>query len=93
MYGYSLKRDTNTQTSLVSDDIKQLIAGYRLRYIFALSSVGVLVVSGFIIIQLLLSLQHKDGGAINMAGAQRMLSQKIAFYSSVHQKTYIKEGQ
>lgn len=48
------------------------------RYIFALSLVALLVVSSQIILQSMISDQTHDSRVINIAGRQRMLSQKIS---------------
>lgn len=50
----------------------------RIRYILALAVIAILVTSSAIGIQFLLSQQKGDAEIINIAGMQRMLSQKIA---------------
>lgn len=50
----------------------------RIRYISALLLVAVLVTSSVVLINNLLSVQEDDASVINIAGKQRMLSQKIA---------------
>ncbi|MBE1301478.1 MAG: response regulator [Alteromonadaceae bacterium] len=52
----------------------------RRRYVLALSTIAVLVTLSAFSIQLLLSSQKDDAQIINIAGMQRMLSQKIALY-------------
>jgi len=47
-------------------------------YICALSSVALLAIAGQIVIQLALQQQSGDAALINIAGRQRMLSQKIS---------------
>ncbi|MEH6472649.1 MAG: type IV pili methyl-accepting chemotaxis transducer N-terminal domain-containing protein, partial [Halopseudomonas sp.] len=55
----------------------------RLRYIIALTLIAVLTISSQIIIQLSFESQGYDSRVVNIAGRQRMLSQKIAKASSV----------
>ncbi len=47
-------------------------------YISALSIIALLAVSGQILIQMSLQRQSEDAGVINIAGRQRMLSQKLS---------------
>src|SRR3954471_5009889 len=47
------------------------------RYILALASVALLSVGGQVLVQLALARQHSDAHLINIAGRQRMLSQKL----------------
>jgi len=48
-----------------------------LRYIFALTSVALLSIGGQVLVQLSLARQHSDAHLVNIAGRQRMLSQKL----------------
>lgn len=50
----------------------------RKRYIFALSMIALLITVSQLSLQLLISAQESDSDLINLAGRQRMLSQKIA---------------
>ncbi len=47
------------------------------RYVFALSLVAALIVAGQVLVQLSLMQQERDARTINIAGRQRMLSQRI----------------
>jgi nitrate/nitrite-specific signal transduction histidine kinase len=47
------------------------------RYILALASVALLAIGGQILVQLALARQHSDAHLVNIAGRQRMLSQKL----------------
>ncbi|MEM1044099.1 MAG: response regulator [Bacteroidota bacterium] len=49
-----------------------------LRYVLALTAVAVLVLAGQVLVQLSLHDQAADGREVNLAGRQRMLSQRIA---------------
>ena len=60
---------------LSTDSIQKNI---RIRYIVALSAIAILVTCSAIGIQFLLNQQRGDAEIINIAGMQRMLSQKIA---------------
>lgn len=61
----------------VSESFKRTI---RRRYITALIAVGILVTSSVLGIQWVLNDAEKDAKIINIAGMQRMLSQKIALH-------------
>ncbi|RDE24566.1 diguanylate cyclase [Motiliproteus coralliicola] len=50
----------------------------RKRYIFALSMIALLITVSQLSLQLLIAAQESDSDLINLAGRQRMLSQKIA---------------
>ncbi|WP_421863338.1 diguanylate cyclase domain-containing protein [Motiliproteus sp.] len=50
----------------------------RKRYIFALSMIALLITVSQLSLQLLIAAQESDSDIINLAGRQRMLSQKIA---------------
>ena len=58
----------------------QIQKSIRFRYIMALSLIAILVTSTAVSVQLLLQRQKTDAQVINIAGKQRMLSQKIALY-------------
>lgn len=60
---------------LSTDNINKNI---RIRYIVALSAIAILVTTSAVGIQFLLNQQKGDAEIINIAGMQRMLSQKIA---------------
>lgn len=47
------------------------------RYILALACVALLAIGGQILVQLALARQHSDAHLVNIAGRQRMLSQKL----------------
>lgn len=53
------------------------IRSIRRKYIFALSAIGLLLIISQILIQHQISDQRNDGKVINIAGRQRMLSQKL----------------
>ncbi|HWZ89999.1 MAG TPA: type IV pili methyl-accepting chemotaxis transducer N-terminal domain-containing protein [Polyangiaceae bacterium] len=48
-----------------------------IRYILALTSVALLSIGGQVLVQLSLARQHSDAHLVNIAGRQRMLSQKL----------------
>ena len=48
-----------------------------MRYVLALASVALLSIGGQVLVQLALARQHSDAHLINIAGRQRMLSQKL----------------
>ncbi len=54
------------------------VRSLRIRYIAALSLIAVLTVAGQIVVQFALTRQADDAEIVNVAGRQRMLSQKIA---------------
>lgn len=54
------------------------IRSIQKKYIFALSVIGVLLIISQLLIQFQISQQQDDGKVINIAGRQRMLSQKLA---------------
>lgn len=60
------------------------VIGYRLRYLVALSIVALLISTSSYIVRTLLEIQYADASIINMAGRQRMLSQKIALYANAY---------
>jgi signal transduction histidine kinase len=51
------------------------------RYIFALTAVALLSIGGQVVVQLALSKQQVDSAFINIAGRQRMLSQRVTWLS------------
>ncbi|MFT7053089.1 MAG: nitrate/nitrite-specific signal transduction histidine kinase, partial [Psychromonas sp.] len=53
------------------------VSKLRQRYIIALSLIALLIIGSQIVIQLLLTAQVYDSHLVNIAGRQRMLSQKI----------------
>lgn len=62
--------ESDAETSIA----RQLTA----RYIFSLSAVALLAVAGQFSVQSLLRLQESDARVVNLAGRQRMLSQRLA---------------
>ena len=65
-------------------NIKALQKNIKNRNFLAVFLIGVLVSVSFFILILLFNQQEKDATIINIAGSQRMLSQKIALFSYVH---------
>ncbi len=63
-----------------------VVRGYRYRYLIALGLIAVLVSTSFMIVERVLGVQYEDSSTINIAGRQRMLSQKIAFYAGLYQQ-------
>lgn len=57
--------------------IKNIHQRFSKLYILALSAVALLSIAGQVIVQVELKKQSTDGGVINLAGRQRMLSQRI----------------
>ena len=57
----------------------------RRRYLLALAVVAVLVTISELIITRSINLQKNDANTINKAGQQRMLSQKMAYFSNAYQ--------
>ncbi len=47
------------------------------KYVAALATVAMLAITGQVLIQVMLARQHQDGAVINVAGRQRMLSQRL----------------
>ncbi len=74
---------------------KSIVMRLRIMYLAALSTVATLSIFSQIIIQRSLQQQSNDSGVINIAGRQRMLSQKIAKtalaidITTYHQETHI----
>ena len=64
--------------------LARLLRGFRLRYVTALALIALLVSSSYLSISHVLDIQAIDSKVINIAGRQRMLSQKIALYSLRH---------
>lgn len=58
----------------------EIIANIRSRYRFALLAIAILSTAAALILQSFLSIQKNDAHTINIAGKQRMLSQKIAWH-------------
>ncbi len=54
----------------------------RLRYVIALTLTATLVTLSFVVLHELISNQKRDAEVINIAGQQRMLSQRIALFGS-----------
>ncbi len=64
----------------------QVIANIRSRYRLALLVIAILSSATALLLQSLISIQKDDAQVINVAGKQRMLSQKIAWYANtMHQ--------
>ncbi len=63
-------------------DLKKVQRNIRLRYILALTVIALLITASAGFIQFLLHSQKGDAQVINIAGMQRMLSQKIALYAN-----------
>lgn len=55
----------------------------RIRYIIALSAIALLIIVSQVLVQKYLSTQTTDARAINLAGRQRMLSQKISKHALI----------
>ena len=60
----------------------QLVTDIRRRYRWGLLAIAILISVSAILIQSLLYIQKGDAKVINIAGKQRMLSQKIALYGN-----------
>lgn len=60
----------------------QVIANMRSRYRLALLAIAILSSATALLIQSFLAIQKDDGHVINIAGKQRMLSQKIAWHAN-----------
>ncbi|ATC95590.1 response regulator [Pseudoalteromonas tunicata] len=60
-----------------------IIYAIRMRYRWALIAIAILVSCSGVLIQYLLSIQKTDSKIINIAGKQRMLSQKIALEANI----------
>ncbi|WP_335992720.1 response regulator [Pseudoalteromonas sp. CH_XMU1449-3] len=60
----------------------QLVTDIRKRYRWGLLAIAILISVSAILIQSLLYIQKGDAKVINIAGKQRMLSQKIALYGN-----------
>ncbi|MCQ8879247.1 response regulator [Pseudoalteromonas shioyasakiensis] len=64
----------------------QVIANIRSRYRLALLAIAILSTATALLLQWLISIQKDDAQVINIAGKQRMLSQKMAWYANtLHQ--------
>ena len=61
----------------INHDSRLVWQQFTIRYITALSVVALLIISGHLLIQHILQQQMDDAQVINIAGRQRMLSQKI----------------
>ncbi|NMP30207.1 PAS domain-containing protein [Thalassotalea sp. M1531] len=61
---------------------ESLIAGYSKRYTLALLAIGVLVLSAYFALNHQYSYQQLNANIINVAGEQRMLSQKVSLLST-----------
>lgn len=59
-----------------------IIANIRSRYRWALLAIAILSTAGALLIQYMFFVQKDDAHIINVAGKQRMLSQKIAWHSN-----------
>jgi len=63
-------------------DITRTIRRYRLRYVLALSLIACLTIAAFVANQFMIDNQRSDGTRINIAGRQRMLSQRTALFAA-----------
>lgn len=61
----------------------QIIANIRSRYRWALLAIAILSTAAALLMQYLFAIQKDESLVINIAGKQRMLSQKIAWYSNI----------
>ena len=61
----------------------QIIANIRSRYRWALLAIAILSSATALLMQYLFAIQKDESLVINIAGKQRMLSQKIAWYSNI----------
>jgi diguanylate cyclase (GGDEF)-like protein len=59
-----------------------MTSSIRFRYLLAIFLLATLVTASWIWFSKIISLQHQDGQVINVAGQQRMLSQRIALLSN-----------
>ncbi|WP_287242494.1 response regulator [Pseudoalteromonas sp.] len=72
----------------------QLVTDIRKRYRWGLLAIAILISVSAILIQSLLYIQKGDAKVINIAGKQRMLSQKIALYGNAliyHESDYFQQ--
>ena len=60
----------------------KIIANVRQRYRWALIAIALLISGSALLLQYGFSVQKYDAKIINMAGKQRMLSQKVAWHSN-----------
>ncbi|WP_426357880.1 response regulator [Pseudocolwellia sp. HL-MZ19] len=65
-------------------DIKTLQKNIRVRNLYVISLIVVLISISFLSLIILFKQQKEDAELINLAGSQRMLSQKIAYFSYIH---------
>ncbi|MDO7083358.1 response regulator [Pseudocolwellia sp. AS88] len=65
-------------------DITTLQINIRRRNVLAITLIAVLIVISFFSLILLFNQQKEDARLINLAGSQRMLSQKVAYFSYLH---------
>ena len=63
-------------------DIFSTIRRYQLRYVLGLSLIALLALGAFTANQIMLDNQRSDGTRINIAGRQRMLSQRTALFAA-----------
>jgi signal transduction histidine kinase len=70
--------NVSAQAQICPDSVGTLIKTYRRRYTLGLLVIAVLCTLSFVVVEHLLSVQKSDGAVINVAGKQRMLSQRIA---------------
>ena len=69
----------DTESSRANDSLlADSSVGLRRRYIFAILAIALLTIASHIVIQMALGDQETDARIVNIAGRQRMLSQKIA---------------
>ena len=59
-----------------------LTKGIRKQYILVLTLIGFLAIAGTVLLEIVINSQEKGAEIINIAGRQRMLSQRISLHAS-----------
>jgi signal transduction histidine kinase len=72
--------------SFVAMQTDQIVNTYRIRYWLAILTLAALSAGSFALVERSVGIQEDDGYIINLAGRQRMLSQKVALYVERHIK-------
>lgn len=66
-------------------DVRSTLLRYRRRYVCALLGIALLALCTFLSSERMIDNQREDGVRINIAGRQRMLSQRLALLVTMHQ--------
>ena len=72
--------------SFIAMQTDQIVNTYRIRYWLAILTLAALSAGSFALVERSVGIQEDDGYIINLAGRQRMLSQKVALYVERHIK-------